>query len=96
MAFRGHRRRRGIARHPGRQSGSGDTTVRLWDTAALAKRYEARREAESLRPEAGRLVKRLFKEKEAAAAVVALRAEGAVSEPLRRAALRAVMRRGNE
>src|SRR5499427_10571579 len=38
-------------------SGSGDFTVRLWDTAPLAKRYEAHREAEALRPEAERLVR---------------------------------------
>jgi WD40 repeat protein/serine/threonine protein kinase len=78
-------------------SGSGDMTVRLWDTEPLAKRYQARREAEALRPEAERLVKRLFAEKKDAAEVVAvLRADAAVSEPLRRAALRVVMRRGDE
>jgi WD40 repeat protein/predicted Ser/Thr protein kinase len=31
-------------------SGSGDFTVRLWDTAPLKMRYQARREAEALRP----------------------------------------------
>jgi hypothetical protein len=52
---------------------------------------------EALRPEAERLVERLFQEKKDSAEVVAtLRADGAVSEPLRRAALRLVMRRGNE
>jgi WD40 repeat protein len=76
-------------------SGSGDFTVRLWDTSPLAKRSLARREAEALRPEAERLVERLFREKKDAAEVVAaLRADGAVNEPLRHAALRAVMRRG--
>ena len=39
-------------------SGSGDFTVRLWDTAPLKARYQARREAEALRPEAERLVER--------------------------------------
>ncbi len=39
-------------------SGSGDFTVRLWDTAPLKVRYQARREAEALRPEAERLVER--------------------------------------
>jgi eukaryotic-like serine/threonine-protein kinase len=78
-------------------SGSGDFTVRLWDTSPLAKRYQARREAEAQRPEAERLVERLLAEKKNAAEVVAaLRADGAVSEPLRRAALREVMRRGGE
>ena len=42
-------------------------------------------------------ISRLFQEKKDAADVVAtLRADGAVSEPLRRAALRLVMPRGNE
>jgi WD40 repeat protein len=78
-------------------SGSGDGTVRLWDTAPLAMRYQARRDAESLRPEAERLVMRLFEEKKGAAAVAAaLRTDGVLGEPLRRAASRAVMRRGSE
>jgi WD40 repeat protein len=37
-------------------SGSGDKTVRLWDTAPLKTRYQARREAQALRPEAQRLL----------------------------------------
>ncbi len=75
-------------------SGSGDDTVRLWDTAPLAKRILARREGAALRPEAERLVERLFREKKAPAEVVAaLRADGSLSEPLRRAANRAVLRR---
>jgi WD40 repeat protein len=37
-------------------SGSGDHTVRLWDTAPLKTRYQARREAEALRPVAERLI----------------------------------------
>jgi hypothetical protein len=74
-------------------SGSGDFTVRLWDTAPLKTRYEARREAAALRPEAERLVERLWGEKKDPAAVVeALRADGTLSEPLRQAALRAVLR----
>jgi WD40 repeat protein len=75
-------------------SGSGDSTVRLWDTAPLKKRYEARREAAALRPEAERLVERLFREKNDADAVVAaLRADGALGEPLLQAALQTVLRR---
>ena len=35
-------------------SGSGDRTVRLWDTAPLQTRYQARHEAEALRPDAER------------------------------------------
>jgi WD40 repeat protein len=75
-------------------SGSGDRTVRLWDTAPLAQRSQARREAESLRPEADRLVERLFRErKEPADVVAALRADRSLTEALRHAALRAVLRR---
>ena len=68
--------------------------VRLWDTAPLKTRYQARRAAAALRPEAERLVEQLWRQKNDAAAVVeALRADGALSEPLRQAALRAVLRR---
>jgi WD40 repeat protein len=75
-------------------SGSGDFTVRLWDTAPLKTRYQARREAAALRPEAERLVEQLWQQKNDAAAVVeALRADRALSEPLREAALRAVLRK---
>jgi WD40 repeat protein len=75
-------------------SGSGDTTVRLWDTAPLKTRYQARREAAALRPEAERLVEPLWREKNDPAEVVAaLRADRVPSEALRQAALRAVLRR---
>src|SRR5262249_33309296 len=75
-------------------SGGGDATVRLWDTAPLKARYRARREAAALRPEAERLVGRLWRQKNDAAAVVeAVRADGALGEPLRQAALRDVLRR---
>jgi WD40 repeat protein len=40
-------------------SGSGDATVRLWDTAPLKARYQARRAAAALRPEAERLAEQL-------------------------------------
>jgi WD40 repeat protein/predicted Ser/Thr protein kinase len=74
-------------------SGSGDFTVRLWDTAPLAERYQARREAEALRPEADRLVAKLFHEKKDAAEVVAaVRSDRALGEAQRHAALRAVLR----
>jgi WD40 repeat protein len=69
-------------------TGSGDTTVRLWDTAPLKKRYQARREAAALRPEAARLVERLWREKNDPDEVVAaLRADRVLSEALRQAAL---------
>ena len=75
-------------------SGSGDNTVRLWDTAPLKSRYQARREAAAMRPEAERLVALLWREKNGAGEVVkALRADQALSEPLRHAALRALLRR---
>jgi WD40 repeat protein len=75
-------------------SGSGDFTVRLWDTAPLKARYQARRKAEALRPEAERLVEQLWRPKNDAAAVVeALRADRALSDSLRQAALRAVLRK---
>ena len=76
-------------------SGSGDFTVRLWDTAPLKTRYQARREAAALRPEAERLVARFFAElREPAKVVARLQTDQSMSGPLRSAALRAVMRRG--
>jgi WD40 repeat protein len=75
-------------------SGSGDFTVRLWDTAPLRTRYQARRKAAALRPEAERLVERLWQQKNDPTAVAdALRADPALSKPLRQVALRAVLRR---
>ena len=75
-------------------SGSGDGTVRLWDTQPLRVRYQARREAEALRPEAERLVAAIFAEwHEPAQVVDRLRTDESLSHPLRRAALQAVMRR---
>jgi hypothetical protein len=76
-------------------SSSGDLTVRLWDTAALRVRYQARREAGALRPEAERIVARLGREKNGPAEIAeALRLDRALSERLRQAALRAVLRSG--
>jgi WD40 repeat protein/predicted Ser/Thr protein kinase len=75
-------------------SGSGDFTVRLWDTAPLKTRYQARRQAEALRPEADRLVAGLFgQKKDAAEVVAAVHADRSLSEPQRQAALRSVLRR---
>jgi WD40 repeat protein/predicted Ser/Thr protein kinase len=75
-------------------SGSGDSTVRLWDTEPLKTRYEARRQTAALRPEAQRLVERLWRDKNDPGEVVeALRADQALTDPLRQAALRAVLRR---
>ena len=50
-------------------SGSGDRTVRTWDTELPARRQQARREAETLRPNAELLVERLLREKKDAAEV---------------------------
>jgi WD40 repeat protein/predicted Ser/Thr protein kinase len=75
-------------------SGSGDSTVRLWDTEPLHVRYQARRDAAALRPQAELLVGQLWRQKKDPAAVVeALQADRALSEPLRQAALREVLRR---
>jgi WD40 repeat protein len=75
-------------------SGSEDNTVRLWDTAQLKVRHRARSEAEVLRPDAERLVTKLWQENNGPAGVVdALRADSLLSEPLRQEALRAVLRR---
>jgi hypothetical protein len=73
-------------------SGSGDGTVRLWATEPLSKRYQARRETEALRPEAERLVERLFQERtETAKVVAALRSDCSLTDSLRHAASRAVL-----
>jgi WD40 repeat protein len=52
-------------------SGSGDSTIQLWDTAPQKTRYQARREAAALRPEAERLVEPLWREKNDLAEVAA-------------------------
>jgi hypothetical protein len=75
-------------------SGSGDGTVRLWDTAPLKERYQARREAAGLRPEAERLVEQWWRQKNNPEEVVeALRADRGLSEAQRQAALRIVLER---
>src|SRR5262249_4232170 len=76
-------------------SGSGDGTVRLWDTEPLRVRHQARRAAEALRPQAERLVARLFAElREPAQVVARLQADAGRKGPERGAALGAVLRRG--
>jgi len=75
-------------------SGSGDLTVRLWDTFPLAQRLRARDEARSLRPEAKQRVDRLFDGRDDAEAVLRLLADDAtLSGPQRVAARLAVLRR---
>jgi hypothetical protein len=62
-------------------SGSRDFTVRLWDTAPLETRYQARREAEALRPEAERLVEQLWRHKPDPAEIIeTLRADHGLTE----------------
>jgi WD40 repeat protein len=78
-------------------SGSGDATVRLWDTEPLRERYRTRREVEAARPEATRLVGRLLAEQGKPDRVASrLRSDASLGDPLRRAALREVMRQGNK
>jgi WD40 repeat protein/predicted Ser/Thr protein kinase len=78
-------------------SGSGDGTVRIWDTAPPALRYKARRAAETRRREAERLVSRLFAELREPTDVFAhLRSIASLSDPLRHAAVREVMLRGQQ
>src|SRR5262249_13510773 len=97
-----HPRRRGHARYiwalafsragETLDSGPGDSTVRLWDTEPLRVRHQARRAAEALRPQAERLVDRLFREKKEASLVAqSLKEDGALSQPLRRAAFHALL-----
>jgi hypothetical protein len=60
----------------------------------MARRLEARRNAEALRPEAEPLVGRLFRElKEPAEVVRAVRADRALSPSFRREVQRAIWRR---
>jgi WD40 repeat protein len=75
-------------------SGSGDFTLRLWDTEPLPGRYKARHEVEAARPEATRLVQRLFAELGEPDRVAArLRTDATLSDALRRAASQEVLRR---
>jgi WD40 repeat protein len=75
-------------------SGSGDFTVRLWDTAPRKARYQARRDAEAMRPEAEELVERLMAEKTNVAEVAAtVRADRSLSEAQKHAAVRVLLRR---
>ena len=78
-------------------SGSGDFTVRLWDTAPLKTRYRARRETEAARPEAARLVEHLFAELGEPDRVASrLRTDATLSDALRRAALQEVLGRASK
>ena len=71
-------------------SGSGDTTVRLWDTEPLKTRYQARREAAALEPAAERLVEQLWgKVKDLDSVAAALCADRTLGDAARHAALRA-------
>ena len=78
-------------------SGSGDATVRLWDTEPLKARYQKRREVEAARPEAARLVRRLLAELGEPDRVAArLRTDTALSDAVRRAALQDLLRRASK
>jgi hypothetical protein len=76
-------------------SGSGDFTVRLWSDRPVGRRIQARRELEALQPEAELLMHRLLAESPEPAAVAdRLQSDSSLSEPLRRAAWQALVRRG--
>jgi hypothetical protein len=67
--------------------------ARLWDTAPLKARYQARRETVTARPEAERLAKRLFAElREPPPVIARLRDDNSLSAALHRAALQEVTR----
>jgi WD40 repeat protein len=75
-------------------SGSGDFTVRLWESERLGRRLEAEREAQAARPEAERLVERLFRQFGTADRVAErLRIEASENAPLANAARAAFFRR---
>jgi WD40 repeat protein/serine/threonine protein kinase len=75
-------------------SGSGDNTVRLWDTTPLSERLRARRELQSARPEADRLLAQWFVEEKSAAKVAArLQSNVTLAEPMRRALWCELLRR---
>jgi WD40 repeat protein/serine/threonine protein kinase len=75
-------------------SGSGDASLRLWDTFSGHQRLKAGQELRSVRPQADRLVEKLFRKVEDVDKVVALvDADKSLTEPMRRAAWHAVLRR---
>jgi eukaryotic-like serine/threonine-protein kinase len=75
-------------------SGSGDSTVRLWDTFPLDRRQKARQELQTLGPEADHLITQWFNEADAGKTALShLNDDKTLSEPLRRAAWHAVLRR---
>lgn len=74
-----------------------DGTVRLWDTVPYRIRYQERQAIVAARPEAERIVDALWLESNDWKTVaVRLREGAALSDPLRRAALSAVLRRATE
>jgi WD40 repeat protein/serine/threonine protein kinase len=75
-------------------SGSGDFTVRLWESERLGRRLDAERQEQQVRPEAQRLLERLFREHGTAEIVAErLRTETAGSAALERATRKALYRR---
>jgi serine/threonine protein kinase/WD40 repeat protein len=75
-------------------TGSWDATVRIWDSVPASARWRERRDEASARAAAERLVARLYAELGAPDEVVArLEQDAALSPGVRRAALRAVLRR---
>jgi WD40 repeat protein len=74
-------------------SGSGDGTVRLWDTEPASHRHRAQRDAEALRRKAEKLVEQLSRQCKGRDEVAeAIRSDQILDEPLRSAALAAILR----
>jgi len=75
-------------------SGSGDGTVRIWDSVPPAERWRQIRQARKLRREAEPLVDRLLEELTSPLdAADRIRADKTLNADLRRAALRALLKR---
>jgi len=74
--------------------GSGDFTVRLWETQPLATRRAALDNLHKIQLKANRLIERLFKEESDAVRVMQrVSLDGELSQNLRRASWIAVVRR---
>jgi hypothetical protein len=75
-------------------TGSGDKTVRIWDSEPVAKRWRAQHTDDRLRPEAEHLVEKLFEELgEASEVAQRIRADADLSPDLRRLALQSLLSR---
>jgi hypothetical protein len=74
-------------------SGSGDSTVRIWDTQPLISRIQARRERQAILAQFEPMVQRLFAELgEASKVVETIKAEPSLSARGRQVALQVTLR----